>query len=51
MKRPISWPGAGMGALLFLVAVAYAGEEEEKVSLDNVPEPVMQAVKARFKTL
>jgi hypothetical protein len=49
MKRPISWLGAGMGALLLLVAVAYAGEEEEKVSLDNVPKPVMEAVKARFK--
>jgi|SRR5512132_392684 hypothetical protein len=49
MKRLIRWFGAGMGALLLLVAGAYAGEEEEKVSLDNVPKPVMEAVKARFR--
>lgn len=47
MKRPISWFGAGMGILLFLVTAAYAGEE--KVPFDKVPKPVMEAVKARFK--
>lgn len=48
MKKPITWLGAGLGGVLLMVAVAYAGEEE-KVSLDSVPKPVMEAVKTRFK--
>lgn len=47
MRRPISWLGAVMGIFLLQVTVAYAGEE--KVPLDKVPKPVMEAVKARFK--
>lgn len=46
MKRPISWFGAGMGTLLLLAPNAYA--KEEKVPPENVPKPVMDAVKARF---
>ncbi|MFZ2407155.1 MAG: PepSY-like domain-containing protein [Methylobacter sp.] len=47
MRRPISWLGAVMGILLLQATTAYAGEEN--VPLDKVPEPVMAAVKARFK--
>lgn len=47
MRRIINWLGAGIGILLLLVTVAYAGEED--VPLDKVPKLVMEAVKARFK--
>jgi len=36
-----------MGILLFSVAGVYA--DEEKVALDKVPKPVIEAAKARFK--
>jgi uncharacterized membrane protein YkoI len=48
MRRPITWLGAGtVSALLILVAAAHG--DEEKVALDKVPKPVMEAVEARFK--
>lgn len=47
MRRIINWLGAGIGILLLLVTVAYAGEED--VPLDKVPKLVMEVVKARFK--
>ena len=48
MRRPSTWLRAGIGVvLLILVAVAHA--DEETVPLDQVPQPVMEAVKARFK--
>lgn len=52
MGRAVIWLGGGMAlGLLLLVAVARSQEEqqEEKVPLDKVPKPVMEAVKARFK--
>ncbi|MGH8656593.1 MAG: PepSY domain-containing protein [Gammaproteobacteria bacterium] len=42
-----TWLGAGMGILLFSVAGVYA--DEEKMALDKVPKPVIEAAKARFK--
>lgn len=48
MRGPIIRRCAGMGmVLLILVAVAHG--QEEKVALDKVPKPVLEAVKARFK--
>jgi uncharacterized membrane protein YkoI len=38
-----------MGILLLLATTTYAGEE--KVPLDKVPKPVIEAVKARFKNV
>ncbi|MGR9012411.1 MAG: PepSY-like domain-containing protein [Gammaproteobacteria bacterium] len=46
MRKPISWLGAAMGILILTVTVAKAGEQ--KVPLEQVPKPVMKAVKARF---
>ncbi|MGH8642994.1 MAG: PepSY-like domain-containing protein [Gammaproteobacteria bacterium] len=47
MQASNMWLGTGMGILLFLVAGAYA--DEEKLALDKVPKPVLEAVNARFK--
>lgn len=50
MARPIIWLGTGMAAvLLFSTAVAPAGEGEEELALDDVPKPILAAVKARFE--
>lgn len=46
MRRLMSWFGTLMGTLLLILS-AVAGEE--KVPLDKVPKPVMEAVKGRFK--
>ena len=48
MRRPVTWLGLGMAAVL-LLSVALARGDEEKVPLDKVPKPVVEAVKARFK--
>jgi len=47
MRRPVTWLGIGIASVL-LVFVAGARGDEEKVSLDKVPGPVVEAVKARF---
>ena len=47
MRRPVTWLGATMGMLLLLPVAAVCADEE--ISLDKVPPPVMDAVKARFK--
>jgi uncharacterized membrane protein YkoI len=47
MRRLITWLAGTVSALL-LLAVVVRGDEE-KVSLDKVPRPIMEAVKARFK--
>jgi hypothetical protein len=49
MKKSIRWHVAGMGILLLAVTTARAEEEEEKVPLDKIPKPLMEAVNARFK--
>ena len=47
MRRPITHLGTVMGVLSLFVAAAYA--EEEDLSPEQVPTPVMEAAKARFK--
>ncbi len=50
MKRLITWLGAVMTAVfLFSTVVARAGQSEEELALDEVPKPIMAAVKARFE--
>ena len=48
MRRAVTWLGLGMAAVLLLSVVVARGDEE-KVPLDKVPKPVVEAVKARFK--
>lgn len=48
MRRPIPWFGGGAALVLLVVATAAMGGEE-KVALDKVPRPILDAVKARFK--
>ncbi len=43
MRRPITWTG-----IVFLIWASVAYTQEERVPLDKVPKPVMEAVKARF---
>jgi hypothetical protein len=47
MRKPINWLAAIMSILLLLVSAPRASEVD--VSLDQVPKPVLDAVKARFK--
>ncbi len=48
MQGPITWLGsAAMSAILIVSAVAHCAEE--KITPNDVPKAVMQAVKARFK--
>jgi uncharacterized membrane protein YkoI len=46
MRTAITWLGAGMGMALLLVAGVDADEKD--ISLNEVPKPVVDAVKARF---
>jgi len=47
MGRPVTWLGIGIASVL-LIFVAGARGDEEKVPLDKVPRPVVEAVRARF---
>jgi len=48
MRGPITWLGtAAVSAFLIVAAVAYGAEK--KILLADVPKPVMDAAKARFK--
>jgi uncharacterized membrane protein YkoI len=49
MKRLIGLLGIGMAVFMPLVALAVEEDHEEKVALEKVPKPVLQAVQARFK--